>query len=61
MYYVYNVVSVLLILFSLAIIVMDFQTANGAPQQAVVMAEAIFFAVLARIAQASAHQWNNKK
>lgn len=55
MKYFYLVLMVILILVAFAVVVMGFSSAQGAPQEAVVVGLACFFGILARIAQAAAH------
>ena len=47
------VISIILVVISILILLFGFTASTGAPQEAVVVALAIFFSILARMAQAS--------
>lgn len=60
MYYIYNIISIILILAALGSALSGAFNEYSAPQQSVIIGEACFFGILARIAQASAHHIDSK-
>ena len=61
MSYVMSILSALLVLGAVLLFVMEMAAATTAPQQAVAAGQACFIGILARIAQASAHNLGGDK
>lgn len=61
MYYLFTILTWIMIVLSLLTLVVGLSSSESAPQEAVVVGQACFFGILARIAPAAAHHHDRKK